>query len=127
MQTLPALLGLITPAGTLAVGLAIGVALLLFVFLNKEFRSNGDNILAGIVIGLVVAAGWYVTGRFGFGENPDTLEMVYLGTNSRLAESMTFVAPLGYTEPVGILDRQFDHRHLWHSQRVWCGHRVTGV
>lgn len=97
MQTLPALLGLHTPGSTLAVGLAIGAALLLFVFLNKEFRANTDNILAGIVVGLVVVAGWYVTGRFGFGEDPDTLELVYLGTNSHLAESMTFVAPLGYT------------------------------
>lgn len=97
MQTLPAMLNLVTPAGTLLVGLAIGVALLLFVFLDKEFRGNADNILAGIVVGLVVVAGWYVTGRFGFGEDPDTLEMVYLGTNSHLAESMTFVAPLGYT------------------------------
>lgn len=97
MQTLPALLGLVTPMGTLAVGLVIGIALLLYVFLNKEFRGNSDNILAGTVIGLIVVAGWYVTGRFGFGEDPDTLEMVYLGTNSHLAESMTFVAPLGYT------------------------------
>ncbi len=97
MQTLPALLGLHTPGGTLAIGLAIGAAMLLFVFLNKEFRANTDNILAGIVIGLIVVVGWYVTGRFGFGEDPDTLEMVYLGTNSHLAESMTFVAPLGYT------------------------------
>jgi hypothetical protein len=97
MQTLPALLGFTTSAGTLMVGAAIGVALLLFVFLNKEFRGNADNILAGIVVGLVVVAGWYVTGRFGFGEDPDTMEMVYLGTNSHLAESMTFVAPLGYT------------------------------
>lgn len=97
MQTLPALLGLGTPGGTLAVGLAIGAAMLLFVFLDKEFRTNTDNILAGTVIGLIVVAGWYITGRFGFGEDPDTLEMVYLGTNSHLAESMTFVAPLGYT------------------------------
>lgn len=97
MQTLPALLGLHTPESTLAFGLAIGTLLLLFVFLNKDFRANTDNILAGIVIGLIVVAGWYVTGRFGFGEDPDTLEMVYLGTNSHLAESMTFVAPLGYT------------------------------
>ena len=97
MQTLPSLLGMATQTGTLTIGLAVGVALLLFVFLNKEFRQNHDNILAGIVIGLVVVAGWYVTGRFGFGEDPDTLEMVYLGTNSHLAESMTFVAPLGYT------------------------------
>ncbi len=97
MQTLPALLGQHTAGGTLAIGLAIGAALLLYVFLNKEFRGNTDNILAGFVIGLIVVAGWYVTGRFGFGEDPDTLEMVYLGTNSHLAESMTFVAPLGYT------------------------------
>jgi len=97
MQTLPALLGFATPTGTLMVGLAIGVAMLLFVFLNKEFRGNSDSILAGTVIGLIVVVGWYVTGRFGFGEDPDTLEMVYLGTNSHLAESMTFVAPLGYT------------------------------
>lgn len=97
MQTLPALLGMHTAGGTLAVGLVIGLVLLLFVFLNKEFRANTDNILAGIVIGLIVVAGWYVTGRFGFGEDPDTLELVYLGTNSHLAESMTFVAPLGYT------------------------------
>ncbi|MDP1529411.1 MAG: YeeE/YedE family protein [Rhodoferax sp.] len=103
LQTLPALFGLVTPVGTLAIGLAIGAALLLFVFLNKEFRSSGDNILAGIVIGLIVAAGWYLTGRFGFGEDPDTLEMVYFGTNSHLAESMTFVAPLAYTLNLGSL------------------------
>lgn len=97
MQTLPALLGMATPQGILTIGMAVGAVLLVFVFMSKEFRSSSDNILAGVVIGLIVVAGWYVTGRFGFGMNPDTLEDVYLGTNSRLAESMTFVAPLGYT------------------------------
>jgi len=97
MQTLPSMLGMATEQGALTVGLAVGVAMLLFIFLDKDFRQNRDSILAGIVIGLVVVAGWYVTGRFGFGEDPDTLELVYLGTNSHLAESMTFVAPLGYT------------------------------
>lgn len=97
MQTLPHLLGLHTPEGTLIIGLAVSIALLLFVFLNKEFRTSADNILAGIVIGLIVVAGWYVTGRFGYGEDPNTLEMVFFGTNSHRAESMTFVAPLGYT------------------------------
>lgn len=97
MQTLPTILGLGTPEGTLMIGLGIAAALLLFAFMNKAFRSSADNILAGVVIGLIVVAGWYVTGRFGFGVDPDTLEDVYLGTNSHLAESMTFVAPLGYT------------------------------
>ena len=97
VQTLPRMLGMATPDGILMIGLGISAALLLFVFLNKEFRSSADNILAGIVIGLIVVAGWYVTGRFGFAMDPDTLEDVYMGTNSHLAESMTFVAPLGYT------------------------------
>ncbi len=97
MQTIPEVLGLGSPGAALGAGLAIGAALLVYIFANKEFRANADNILAGIVIGLIVVAGWYVTGTFGFGEDPDTLEMVYLGTNSHLAESMTFVAPLGYT------------------------------
>lgn len=97
VQTLPTILGLATPEGTLMIGLGIAAALLLFAFMNKEFRSSADNILAGVVIGLIVVAGWYVTGRFGFGMDPDTLEDVYMGTNSHLAESMTFVAPLGYT------------------------------
>lgn len=97
LQTLPALLGHADKTGTLLVGLVIGLILLAFVFASRDFRENRGNILAGIVVGLVVVAGWYVTGRFGFAENPDTLEMTYLGTNSHLAESMTFVAPLGYT------------------------------
>jgi uncharacterized protein len=100
-QTLPAIwsaIGWISePVGQLLLALAIGALILVFVFSKKEFLSSRDNILAGAVVGLVVVAGWYVTGKIGFGENPDTLEMTYLGTNSKLAESMTFVAPLGYT------------------------------
>ena len=97
LQTLPALLGHADKTGTLIFGLVIGVVLLAVVFASKAFRENFDNTLAGIVVGLIVVAGWYVTGKFGFGEDPSTLEMVYLGTNSHLAESMTFVAPLAYT------------------------------
>lgn len=97
IQTLPALLGYADTSGTLIFGLAIGIVLLAIIFASKAFRESSDNILAGIVVGLVVTASWYVTGKFGFGEDPETLEMVYLGTNSHLAESMTFVAPLAYT------------------------------
>jgi uncharacterized membrane protein YedE/YeeE len=95
-QTLPQLLHL-DAAGSLGLALAIAAAILIFVFASRDFRSNADGILSGIVVGLVVVGGWYVTGKMGFGEDPDTLEMVYLGTNSHLAESMTFVAPVGYT------------------------------
>jgi uncharacterized membrane protein YedE/YeeE len=99
-QTLPAVIaptGMEPPLATLVIGAIIAVALMIFAFMDREFRASRDNILAGIVVGLVVVAGWYVTGHLGFGENPDTLEETFLGTNSKLAESMTFVAPLGYT------------------------------
>jgi hypothetical protein len=95
-QTLPALLHLDQTAG-LGLALAIAAALLVFIFANADFRKNVDGILSGVVVGLVVVAGWYITGKLGFGEDPETLEMVYLGTNSHVAESMTFVAPVGYT------------------------------
>jgi uncharacterized protein len=52
--------------------------------------------MAGVVVGLVVTAGWYVTGRIGLTEN-EYMEMAYVGTDSKLAESMTFVGPLAYT------------------------------
>lgn len=100
-QTLPALLsgmgGLSAQTLQLALTGAITLAILIFVFMDKEFRKSLDNNLAGIVIGLIVTGGWYLTGHVGFGENPDTLEMTYFGTNSHLAESMSFIAPSAYT------------------------------
>ena len=76
---------------------AIALALLLFVFKDRDFRRDGDLILGGIVIGALVVAGWYVTGHIGYGENPETLEMVFFGTNTRAAESFSFVAPVAYS------------------------------
>src|SRR5450756_168866 len=100
-QTLPALLsgigGLSSSTLQLAIACVIGLAILIFVFKDKAFRKSLDNNLAGLIVGLLVIGGWYLTGHLGFGENPDTLEMTYLGTNSHLAESMSFVAPTAYT------------------------------
>lgn len=96
LQTLPSLIGMADKAAPLMFALAVSAAILVFVFINKEFRENHDNLLAGLVVGLVVVAGWYVTGHIGFAEN-DFMEKTYLGTDSKLAESMTFVGPLAYT------------------------------
>lgn len=100
-QNLPALLSGLFGADpkTVEIGITAVIALgiILFCFANKEFRASLDNILAGVVIGAIVTVGWYVTGKLGFAENPDTLEMTFMGTNSHLAESMSFVAPISYT------------------------------
>ena len=73
------------------------LALLVFVFKDKRFRGNATQIVGGLVLGLLVVAGWYVTGHLGFGENPETLENVYFATNTRTLESLSFVAPLAYS------------------------------
>lgn len=65
---------------------------------NREFRQSRELLLGGIAIGLLVGAGWYVTGHLGFvPEDPDTLESLFVGTNTRRPESLTYVAPLAWT------------------------------
>lgn len=100
-QDVPTLLnaafGLDRKTAALVVSGVLVLGLLIFVFKDADFRRNVDGILAGTAWGLAVTAGWYVTGHVGFAENPDTLEMTYLGTNSKTLESMTFVAPYSYT------------------------------
>lgn len=86
------------PQAALAVAAgALVLALLVFVFKDPRFRGNGLQIASGVMLGLLVAAGWYVTGHLGYGENPETLETVFFATNTRTLESLSFVAPLAYS------------------------------
>ena len=101
-QTLPAMIGnmlkMEANAALITITALIAIAMLIFIFMNKEFRGEKDNILAGVVIGLIVIAAWYITGHIGYAENPETLEKVFMGaSNSNCAESMSFVAPSAYT------------------------------
>jgi uncharacterized protein len=95
-QDLPSLLGWVgQPA--LIFATMIGAALIVFAFLGKEFRADRWNWIAGIVVGLMVIAGWYVSGHIGFiAEHPETLEAAWVSTNSGRPESLTFTAPPAY-------------------------------
>ncbi len=62
----------------------LGGGMIVYAFSNASFRRRFDVILAGIVVGLIIPAGWYVTGVIGF----DDFEPVRF-------ESYTFVAPVG--------------------------------
>ena len=75
----------------------IAGGLLAFVFRDRRYRANRIQVAGGIVLGAVIAGGWYVTGHLGYGENPETLETVFHGTNSRSIESISFVGPLAYS------------------------------
>ncbi|HEX9392704.1 MAG TPA: YeeE/YedE family protein [Usitatibacteraceae bacterium] len=75
----------------------VSLAMLVFVLKSAEFRRSLDGWLGGLGYGLAVVAGWYITAHIGYGENAETLETVFFGTNSRQAESLTFVAPVAYS------------------------------
>ena len=76
----------------------IGGALVVWALLSKEFRSSGNNLLAGLGIGAVVTAMWWASGSLGYvAEHPETLQEAFLATSSGRSEAMSFVAPAAYT------------------------------
>lgn len=90
------LTGLPAASALLATAAVVVLALLVFVFKDKRFRSNPTQIIGAVIIGALVVGGWYVSGHLGYGENPETLEHGYFATNSRTVESMSFVGPVAY-------------------------------
>ena len=76
----------------------IGGALLVFVYWSKAFRSSFDYTLGGVVTGLVVVGGWYVSGVVGHvAEDPNTLQEAFVATNTGRMESFSFVSPMAFT------------------------------
>ncbi len=68
-----------------------------FVFASRDFRSNREMVLGGIIIGAVIVGGWYVSAHLGYlAEDPSTLEERFVATNTNRAESFSFVAPVAY-------------------------------
>jgi len=93
-QDLPALLGL----NRAILAALIGGGLLAFVYSSKHFRSTFDYTLGGVVTGLVVVGGWYVSGHVGHvAEDPNTLQEAFVATNTGRMESFSFVAPFAFT------------------------------
>jgi uncharacterized membrane protein YedE/YeeE len=93
-QDLPALLGV----SRAWIALLVGGALLAWVYASAEFRANLNYTVGGLVTGLVVVGGWYVSGHLGrIAEDPNTLQEAFVATNSGRMESFSFVSPMAYT------------------------------
>ena len=96
-QWAAAALGVKPALAGLVLGTLLGGILVLWAILRPDFRKF-DNLLAGLGIGAVIVAMWWVSGRLGYvSEHPETLQEAFLATNSRRAESLSFVAPMAYT------------------------------
>ncbi len=97
---LPTLLGAIGLGATAKVWLpfAVALGLLIYVFKDREFRVSKELIIGGIIIGLVIVGGWYITGNIGYlAEDPATLEEKFVATNTNRIESYSFTAPIAFS------------------------------
>ena len=101
-QDLPSLLaagnGVAKSAWTAILAAVIGGGLVAYAYASKEFRASFDYTLGGVVTGLVVVGGWFVSGRLGYiAEDPQTLQEAFVATNTGRMESFSFVSPMAYT------------------------------
>jgi uncharacterized membrane protein YedE/YeeE len=97
----------------LVIGVVLGLAILIFVFKNAEFRSSRDNILGGLIVGLSVLGGWYVSSNMQIDVDEEMYSLSkYYGEWDMLADSdkgkpavgaplspqsYTFINPMGQT------------------------------
>lgn len=99
--TLPEWLARAFGLGSAPVGLAVALIVGLLL-IGWALRGDGsrrfDNLLAGLGIGAVVTAAWWVSGSLGYvAEHPETLQETFVATNSGRSEALSFVAPVAYT------------------------------
>ena len=78
---------------------ALGAALAAFALSSRDmWRDEPGAMVGGVLVGLIVVGGWYITGHIGFvEEHPETLEAAYIGTQGNRPESLSLVAPFAYT------------------------------
>src|SRR3989338_6594599 len=79
-QGLPALIQAATGIADMkmvrgAVAAVVGLGFTLYALASRQFLRSYKNIFAGFSVGLLIVAGWYVTGKLGFDEfEPGRLE-----------------------------------------------------
>ena len=97
----------------LVVGLIVAAGMLIYIFKATEFRGSKDNILAGVVIGLIILTAWYTSSNIAINADDSNYSMSeYYAEWDMLAEddtgkpatgralnpqSFTFVNPIGQT------------------------------
>ena len=102
-----------TQTARLVAGLVVAFGMLLYIFKSSDFRSSKDNILAGILIGLIILAAWYITSNIGVNAEDSNYSLPeYYEEWDMLAEndkgkpatgrtlnsqSFTFINPIGQT------------------------------
>ena len=95
----------------LIAGGLISLILLVFIFRSADFRSSRDNILGGVVVGLVILAAWYTSSNIAVNADDSLYSMsdyynewdMLAEDNSGKPERGSAVAPQSFTfiNPIG--------------------------
>ena len=101
-QDIPAIVGGIfgvESLNTLRVifGLVIGAAILYHVFRSSDFRSNSENIVSGIIIGIIIVLAWAMTGGSMGEEWKEAVDFMDEPPVGVMTQSFTFINPMGDT------------------------------
>jgi uncharacterized membrane protein YedE/YeeE len=75
-------------------GWVLAAAIAAFVFASRDFRASFDNIFGGVVVGLAVVAGWYVTAGALGQEWKEFAEMSATPPSRVEVQSYTFISPM---------------------------------
>lgn len=110
----------------LILGLIIALGLLFYIFKSADFRSNFDNILGGVVVGVVVLGAWYLSSNveIDFDDEMYSLSSYYsewdmLADSDEgkpsigrplASQSFTFINPMG--QSFGYIASGFKEMHL---------------
>ncbi|MHB1091773.1 YeeE/YedE family protein [Thiobacillus sp.] len=125
--------------GRLVMGVIIGILLLAWAFKSADFRGSFDNILGGVVVGLVVLVAWYVTSNIRMNADGDILSLqayvqdwdLYAPADAvrpaaagpLASQSFTFINPMG--QALGYAAKGFNHTFLTFGIMALAG-VVTG-
>ena len=82
-----------SPGMLLLPALAVGLAMLIWVFKDPQFRTNGELVFAGLSIGLLVAIVWYITAGSTGQLLLEELEFMDQRPYAAGAQSFSFIAP----------------------------------
>ncbi len=102
-----------TQSMRLIAGLVVAASMLFYIFKSADFRSSKDNILAGLIIGLIILSAWYISSNVTINADDSSYSLSeYYSEWDMLADddegkpatgralnsqSFTFINPIGQT------------------------------
>jgi len=96
----------------IVLGAIIAIIALRYIFRSKDFRESGDNVFAGVTVGIIVLLAWYFTSNVAVSTDDGAFSMTQFygewdmmmdseegkpknGSTNLQSQSFTFISPIG--------------------------------